>query len=106
MTHPSTTQGTPMPETCRFCAEPVHLGLCAPRPATDTMCNCEHTNHFTDEFGPQVGHDYMSVPAGEHSDPWVGPVCDTCHNTCHTPLRDDNPHREWHGDDCDCNGSY
>jgi hypothetical protein len=45
-------------------------------------CGCEHTNHFDDQYGPQIGHDYMSVPAGKKAWWPVGQICDECANTC------------------------
>jgi hypothetical protein len=45
-------------------------------------CNCEHTNHFTDEFGPQNGHEYLASTAGSQRALYVGPICDSCAATC------------------------
>ena len=48
----------------------------------DRKCGCEHTDHFDDEFGPQVAHDYQGVAAGRKAHLDVGPICDPCANTC------------------------
>lgn len=41
-------------------------------------CRCEHMDHF--DGGPL--HPYGSVPSGTAVAQHVGPVCDTCANTC------------------------
>lgn len=47
-------------------------------------CNCEHTNHFDDEYGPRVegAHVFYDVPAGTREARYVGAVCDACAETC------------------------
>lgn len=50
------------------------------RPANP--CNCEHTSHFNDQYGPQTGHDHLAVEAGKNAALYVGPVCDKCAATC------------------------
>ncbi|HET9867436.1 MAG TPA: hypothetical protein VFQ06_09115 [Nitrospira sp.] len=45
-------------------------------------CNCEHTNHFEDEYGPQSGHHFQSVSAGKQRARYVGQICDECAVTC------------------------
>jgi hypothetical protein len=54
----------------------------ADAPLLPNPCMCEHTNHFTDSFGPQTKHDYQSVSAGHVSHPYIGHICDDCANTC------------------------
>lgn len=47
-------------------------------------CNCEHTNHFDDDYGPRVegAHVLYDVPAGTREARYVGAVCDACAQTC------------------------
>jgi hypothetical protein len=47
-------------------------------------CNCEHTNHFDDEYGPRPdgAHVFMDVSAGSYEARYVGAVCDACAQTC------------------------
>lgn len=45
-------------------------------------CNCEHTDHFDDERGPQTKHNHMQVEAGNQRSLYVGPVCTDCAETC------------------------
>ena len=75
--------------------------------ADGTPCQCEHADHFADDFvsGPAGGvyvmkqrpaHPYLGVPAGRRRADFVGPVCDECGNgplakavtgTCQNPDR-------------------
>jgi len=45
-------------------------------------CNCEHTSHFSDEFGPQTAHTYLSVNADNFRALHVGPICYRCAHSC------------------------
>lgn len=50
--------------------------------STVTPCLCEHTNHFNDQFGPIVGHEYTAADAGNAKALYVGSICDACASTC------------------------
>lgn len=50
-------------------------------------CNCEHTNHFSEDImgSPitQRFHDYLAQTEGPATlKAWVGEVCGLCANTC------------------------
>jgi hypothetical protein len=46
-------------------------------------CCCEHTRHFTDQWGPQVAHDHLAVPASPgFTALYVGPICADCATDC------------------------
>lgn len=47
-------------------------------------CNCEHTNHFDDEYGLRTfgAHVYLDVPAGSRKALYVGAICAWCADHC------------------------
>lgn len=44
------------------------------------MCGCESIAHFNDKYGPQISHDYLGIPAGEFTQPFIGEVCNECND--------------------------
>lgn len=66
-------------------AEQRHLPYALTMVHPSVPCNCEHTNHFEDEHGPQTGHHLQSVPAGKQRARYVGEICDECAVTCMAP---------------------
>lgn len=47
-------------------------------------CNCEHTNHFDDEYGPRVdgAHVFMDVREAGYKALYVGAICAWCATSC------------------------
>ena len=54
-------------------------------PYIPVPCQCEAEKHFSQapDNPASIGHRYLSVPAGNHTISYVGPVCDECARECY-----------------------
>ncbi|GAA4209940.1 hypothetical protein [Actinocatenispora rupis] len=56
-------------------------------PNTSRPCQCENAEHFSQAPGnpASIAHAYLDRPAGNHTIPYIGPVCDDCAQDCRLP---------------------
>lgn len=54
-------------------------------PSPVRACQCEHAKHFSQTPGDPagLGHGFLDRPAGNHSIPYLGAVCDECAQDCY-----------------------